>query len=49
MLLHVHQGEKPAGAPLPEAVIERLNTARMSAVARDAFGPLSRKIELKRS
>ncbi|HSZ08738.1 MAG TPA: thioesterase family protein [Steroidobacteraceae bacterium] len=49
MLLHVHQGENPAGAPLPEAVIERLNTARMSAVARDAFGPLSRKIELKRS
>jgi acyl-CoA thioester hydrolase len=49
MLLHVHQGEKPASAPLPEAVIEKLNAAKLSAGARDAFGPRSRKIELKRS
>jgi acyl-CoA thioester hydrolase len=48
MLLHVHQGEKPASAPLPEAVFEKLNAAKLSAAARDAFGPLSRKIELKR-
>ena len=48
MLLHVHQGEKPASAPLPQAVIERLSAEKLSAAARDAWGPLSRKIELKR-
>jgi acyl-CoA thioester hydrolase len=48
MLLHVHQGEKPASAPFPQAVIERLNVEKLSAAARDAWGPLSRKIELKR-
>lgn len=48
MLLHVHQGEKPASASLPEAVIEKLNAIKLSAGARAAFGPLSRKIELKR-
>jgi acyl-CoA thioester hydrolase len=48
MLLHVRQGENPASAPLPEAVIEKLNAAKLSAGARDAFGPRSRKIELKR-
>ena len=49
MLLHVRQGEKPASAPLPEAVMEKLNAAKLSTGARDAIGPLSRKIELKRS
>jgi acyl-CoA thioester hydrolase len=48
MLLHVHQGEKPASAPFSQPVIERLNAERLSAAARDAWGPLSRKIELKR-
>jgi len=48
MLLHVHQGEKSASAPLPQAAIERLNAEKLSAAARDAWGPLSRKIELKR-
>ncbi len=48
MLLHVHQGEKPAGASLPQAVIESLSAVKLSAAARDAWGPLSRKIELKR-
>jgi acyl-CoA thioester hydrolase len=48
MLLHVHQGQKPASAPLPEAVTEKLNAVKLSPDARDALGPLSRKIELKR-
>ena len=48
MLLHVHQGQKPASAPLPEAVTEKLNAVKLSPAARDALGPLSRKIELKR-
>jgi acyl-CoA thioester hydrolase len=48
MLLHVHQGQTPASAPLPEAVTARLNTVKLSSDARDALGPLSRKIELKR-
>jgi len=48
MLLHVHQGLKPASAPLPEAVTEKLNAVKLSHEARNALGPLSRKIELKR-
>src|SRR5271168_617764 len=47
MLLHVQQGEKPASAPFAEAVTARLSALRLSAAAREAFGPLSRKIELK--
>jgi acyl-CoA thioester hydrolase len=48
MLLHVHQGQKPASAALPDAVTEKLNAVKLSPDARDALGPLSRKIELKR-
>jgi acyl-CoA thioester hydrolase len=48
MLLHVHQGQKPASAALPDAVTEKLNAVKLSPEARDALGPLSRKIELKR-
>lgn len=48
MLLHVHQGEKPGSASLPQTVIESLSAVKLSAAARDAWGPLSRKIELKR-
>lgn len=48
MLLHVHQGEKPAVVAFPEAVTQTLNALKLSAGARDALGPLSRKIELKR-
>jgi acyl-CoA thioester hydrolase len=47
MLMHVHQGTTPAGAPLPEAVTAKLNTLKLSSAARDAFGPLSRQIALK--
>ena len=48
MLLHVHQGEKPASARLPESVQTRLGELKASAAAREAFAPGSRKIELKR-
>jgi acyl-CoA thioester hydrolase len=48
MLLHVRQGEKPAIAPFPEQVTAKLKTLKLSPAARDAFGPLSRKIELQR-
>jgi acyl-CoA thioester hydrolase len=48
MLLHVHQGDQPASAALPDTVTEILSTLKLSPDARDALGPLSRKIELKR-
>jgi acyl-CoA thioester hydrolase len=48
MLLHVHQGEKPASSSFPEAVLAKLGSLKVSAAARDAFAPASRKIELKR-
>ena len=48
MLLHVHQGEKPASAPFPEEVIGKLEALKLSPEAREAYGPASRKIELKR-
>jgi acyl-CoA thioester hydrolase len=48
MLLHVHQGEKPAASPFPEQVTAKLKALKLSPPARDAFGPLSRKIDLQR-
>ena len=47
MLLHVHQGEKPASAPFPDEVIRSLEALTAAASATD-FAPTSRKIELKR-
>jgi acyl-CoA thioesterase FadM len=48
MLLHVRQGEKPAAAAFPDLVIAALGALKLSEAAREAFGPGSRKIELKR-
>lgn len=48
MLLHVRQGDKPAAAPFPEAVIKHLDELKLSGSDADAFGPRSRTIELKR-
>jgi acyl-CoA thioester hydrolase len=48
MLLHVHQGDKPASAPFPEEVQEKLAVLQAPEAAREAFAPRSRKIELKR-
>lgn len=48
MLLHVHQGEKPGVAPFPDEVTATLEALKVSAAFREAFVPISRKIELKR-
>jgi acyl-CoA thioester hydrolase len=48
MLLHVHQGEKPSTASFPDQVMAELNALKLPPAAREAFGPLSRKIELRR-
>lgn len=48
MLLHVHQGDKPASAGLPDSTLAMLTSLGASAAAREAFTPGSRKIELKR-
>ena len=48
MLLHVHQGDKPTVASFPEEVAAKLGALKVAPAARDAFGPGSRKIELKR-
>jgi acyl-CoA thioester hydrolase len=48
MLLHVHQGDKPASAPLPSATMATLSELKTSAAALAPFAPGSRKIELKR-
>jgi acyl-CoA thioester hydrolase len=48
MLLHVHQGESPSVASFPEEVTALLEGLKVSAAAREAFEPGSRKIEMKR-
>jgi len=48
MLLHVHQGDKPAVAAFPDEVSAKLEALKVSPAIREAFGPTSRKIELKR-
>jgi acyl-CoA thioester hydrolase len=48
MLLHVHQGKKPTVASFPDEVAAKLESLKISPDAREAFGPGSRKIELKR-
>ena len=47
MLLHVHQGEKPAAASFPDSVVTALGALKLSGAEREAFGPRSRRIELK--
>jgi acyl-CoA thioester hydrolase len=48
MLLHVHQGEKPSVASFPEELTPMLEALKLTAAEREAFGPGSRKIEMKR-
>ncbi len=48
MLLHVRQGDKPSVASFPDEVTAKLEALKVSPDAREAFGPSSRKIELKR-
>ena len=48
MLLHVHQGDKPASASFPPEVLERLEAVKLAPAALAARGLGSRKIGLKR-
>jgi acyl-CoA thioester hydrolase len=48
MLLHVHQGDKPTVASFPDGVSAKLEELKLPPAAREAFGPGSRKIEMKR-
>jgi acyl-CoA thioester hydrolase len=48
MLLHVHQGDKPASAPFPHDIDARLQTLKLSPNAGATWGPGSRKMELQR-
>jgi acyl-CoA thioester hydrolase len=48
LLLHVHQGDKPTVASFPDDVSATLEQLRLPTAAREAFGPSSRKIEMKR-
>jgi acyl-CoA thioester hydrolase len=48
MLLHVKQGDRPMVTSFPEEVSAKLEALQVSPASRDAFGPGSRKIELKR-
>jgi acyl-CoA thioesterase FadM len=48
MLLHVHQGDKPTVASFPDEVSAKLEALKVAPASREAFGPSSRKIELKR-
>jgi len=48
MLLHVRQGLTPASASFPSDIEQRLEALRLPVAEREAWGPGSRKIELKR-
>ena len=48
LLLHVHQGDKPAAAPFPPDIERKLQSLKLSGDASAAWGPGSRKIELRR-
>lgn len=48
MLLHVHQGDKPTSAAFPPDIQEKLESLKLRGEAAAAWGPASRKIELKR-
>lgn len=48
MLLHVHQGDKPASTVFPPEIEHRLGSLKLSSDESAAWGPSSRKIELKR-
>jgi acyl-CoA thioesterase FadM len=48
MLLHVHQGDKPASAPFPHDIDATLQTLKLPSDAGAAWGPGSRKMELQR-
>jgi acyl-CoA thioester hydrolase len=48
MLLHVHQGDKPASAAFPAPIERQLDSLKVSGDENAAWGPGSRKIQLQR-
>jgi acyl-CoA thioesterase FadM len=48
MLLHVHQGGKPASAAFPPEIAERLETLKLPPAEAAARAHPSRKIEIRR-
>jgi acyl-CoA thioester hydrolase len=48
MLLHVHQGERPASVALPSDIERKIAALKLPSDASAAWGPSSRKIELKK-
>jgi acyl-CoA thioester hydrolase len=48
MLLHVHQGDKPASAAFPDPIERQLDSLKLSGDECAAWGPGSRKIQLQR-
>jgi acyl-CoA thioester hydrolase len=48
MLVHVHQGDKPASAAFPAEVQRQLELLKLPSDSSAAWGPGSRKIELKK-
>jgi acyl-CoA thioester hydrolase len=48
MLMHVHQGDQPAGAAFPADVEQALQSLQLPGDASAAWGPGSRKIAIKR-
>jgi acyl-CoA thioester hydrolase len=48
MLLHVHQGDKPASTPFPHDIDAWLQKLKLPPGAGAAWGPGSRKMELQR-
>jgi acyl-CoA thioester hydrolase len=48
LLMHVHQGEKPAGAPFPPQIAERLESLKVPPTEAAARSFSSRRIEIKR-
>jgi acyl-CoA thioesterase FadM len=48
MLMHVHQGDKPASARLAESTQALLTALKASGSGHEPFAPGSRKIEIKR-
>jgi acyl-CoA thioester hydrolase len=48
MLLHVQQGDTPRSAPFPAATATMLRALQLPADSAAAWGPVSRKIEIKR-
>jgi len=48
MLLHVRQADEPASAAFPEDIERRIASLRLADAERAAWGPASRRIELKR-